>query len=213
MSFQVSGEVRREGRNCFLLGLTLTSVFGALSVFMLDTKDRYVPALLAGGVLALSTLGLIWFTVSSLRQWIQPAGHSLYRELARFGLSVAEFETQVEEAQRVGAFVFLPEGLYDSAGVRFSPYRDLMWVHQKVVSSSMNGVQVRTTEHLVLYRRDGARHGFNGSGIAIQGLMAILSLRCPWVIQGYSAALEARWMKQRAEFIAEVDARQTAPGQ
>lgn len=189
--------MRREGRNCFLLGLVLSVGFGSIAVLAWETAQGYPPALVAGGLMGVFAVWLVWFTLSSLRHWVQPTSHPLYRELSSFGLAVTVFESQVAQADRIGAFVFLPEGLYDTSGVRFSAYRDVMWMYKKTVNYG---------QHLVVCRRDGARHGFNGSAIRVQGVLAILALKCPWAVTGFSGELENRWIKQRAQFIAEVDA-------
>jgi hypothetical protein len=204
-TFGVRGDIWREGRDCFLLGAGMTLFFGLLLGYGLMDGEVKGEEWIAVGGLSLLIAGGLWLTLSGVRGLSNPQGHVVYREMREAGLEPLDFEQQVEQAQRVGSFVFLADGLYDAAAVRFSLYRDLMWMYQKVVKKSMNGVHVVTTEHLVVHRRRGGIHGFNGSGTVVQGIMAILAVRCPWIVTGYSAALEAKWNNQHQEFIASVD--------
>jgi hypothetical protein len=192
----IESHIARGNRNLLLIGLTLTIIGGGLATVL----NRWFPALIAApGVIALG----FW-----LSRVLNPPGHPLYKQLARYG----DPQVLAQQVNREFAGVkssdtthfgagWLAQG--DTYGLSLVPWFDIAWLH--IYAKTQGGI--RTTCYVRVWSRDGKQF-VAPTGVRpgeAEQVLAELHEHAPWAETGYSPELQQEWNKRRAQFVARVD--------
>jgi hypothetical protein len=149
-----------------------------------------------------------------LKRILNPRAHPIYKELARFG-DPQQLADQVNQefvgvkANDVTQFgkTWLAQG--NTYGLDLVPWQEIVWLY---IHSEVRN-RVRTN-----YVRVKSRGGQQLSAPTwadmdrAEQFLRDLYTRAPWAEVGYSPEIESQWTKQRAEFVARVDARKATLG-
>ena len=197
----VQGHIARGNRNLLRLGLALLALGGGLAALF----SHWFPLLFAA--VGAWSLGVWLWRVA------QPERHPIYRDLARWGDTQhligqvnAEFAGVTPGSTAQLSATWLAQG--NIYGVDLLPWPAIAWIHQHT--------QVRNrvrADYVRVRSRDG-RHFDMPVAQAAQAeqLLRELHARAPWAEVGYSRELDQQWSRDRAAFLARVEARTEAMG-
>ena len=183
---------------------------------MLDTAEFSGEAWIipvCGLVIALLA---VW-GMTKCAQWSSdPARHPIARELEKrgdFNILRGRIDTEVrtERASDSGALVTASWLLQPwPFGLKVRPLGEIAWAYKVIVKHRVNFIPAGKTYHARLWDRQGKLIDVQGKEANLDALLVKLNQRAPWVVTGFSPAIEALYRKQRSEFLAEVDKRKAA---
>lgn len=195
----VETQIRRGNRNLLILGLIMTAIGAGLVALL----GRWFPGLLA---IAGFTALCFW-----IRRTVNPAGHPLYKQLARYG-DVAQVVDEVNRefavVKQSGVALFGERWLAqpDTYGVSLVPWTDIAWIHKYTrVQNGLRSTFVR------VWSRDGKQFVSPAGTLEEESdrLLKQFFQRAPWAEVGYSQELQRQWSKQRNEFLGRVEVRRS----
>ena len=193
----IEAHIARGNRNTFLIGLVLTVIGVALSLFL----NRWSPAIIAvPGVIILG----VW-----LLHVVNPRAHPVYKQLARYGdpqqlgaqINQEFASRKADDKTQFGAR-WLAQG--HTYGVALVPWSDIAWLH------IYTHIRNRVPSHYVRVYSCGGNQFVSPAGMKqeqVEQLLRELYARAPWAEVGYTPELIQLWRKQRAEFLKRVAAR------
>jgi len=192
----IESHVKRSNRNLLLIGIVLTIVGAGLAAV------SWVPALIAvPGVVAIAC----W-----LMRVVNPKRHPIYKRLSRYGdpgQLAAQLNQEFATADTAQPTHFGENWLAqaDTYGLSLVPWSEIAWLH--IYTKTQGGV--RTSAYVRVWSRSGEQF-VAPAGVRpgeAEELFEQLCTRAPWAEAGYSAELDHQWKKQRADFLARVEAR------
>lgn len=196
MSF-VQSHIGRGNRNMLLTGIALVLIGGGLAWLF----QHWFPLLvLIPGVVVF----VFW-----LVRVVNPKGHPVYKQLARYGEPQQlasdidrEFANTTANDRTLFGEHWLAQG--NMFGVDLVPWTAIAWLH--VYTIVRNRVP---SHHVKVYTRDGSMFqtpGVNDEDRARETMLE-LHQRASWAEMGYSKDLENEWARHRSDVVARVDAR------
>lgn len=192
----VQRHIARGNRNLLRIALALLVLGGGLAALF----SHWFPLLFAA-------MGA-WSLAVWLWRVVTPSRHPSYRDLARWGDPQylvgqvnAEFAGVTPGATAHLSATWLAQGQF--YGVDLVPWPAIAWLHQYTqVRNRVRAVYVRVRS------RDGRHFDMPVAQPAqAELLLGELHARAPWAEVGFSRQLEQQWSKDRAAFLARVDAR------
>jgi hypothetical protein len=211
----ITRDMKRSNRNLLTTGV-IFALAGALLFFVASQNvgtDR-APALVWG--IILSCCALVPLTALAFR--LKTAWHPTWRAAARYGDPyLLDLELGLELADsavaRVKSLTVTPHWLLRQRiyGLDLVRLEDVMWAYRLDTQHYVNGIKGARTIEVKVHTRNGTilkvKVGREHLG---QRMLQQIQSCAPWAVVGYSAALEATWKSQRAEFITVVDGRRAA---
>jgi len=97
-------------------------------------------------------------------------------------------------------------------GIRIARLDDLAWCYKKVTKHSVYFIPTGKSFELVLWPMQASMFTAPGKQEQVDGLLAAIAERAPWVVCGFSSELERGWKKDRKGFIAAVEQRRNSNG-
>lgn len=176
---------------------------------MLDVRGEDGIWYVGTGAVAILALGGVWGMFNFISRSSNPAKHPTLRRLSRFG-EVEQVVDSIEKdlangEDKVAKLRLSKNWLINAGGSSFEamPYHSLVWGY-KMIQQGRYG----KTYFAHFYDKTGVgiviQDNENNVNIMLQAVYA----RAPWAVFGYSNDLKRNWDKNRASFIAEVEARQ-----
>lgn len=184
---------------------------------MLDTEEFSSEAWivpLCGLLLAL--LGG-WGVIKCARWSSNPAEHPIGRELEKRGdfnilSGRMDAEVRAEGGSDSGTLVTASWLLHPwSFGLKMRALGELAWAYKLIVKHRVNFIPTGKTYHARIWDRNGKLIQLQVKQANLDAMLLKLSQRAPWVVMGFSPAIEALYRKRRPEFLVEVDKRKAAP--
>ena len=189
---------------------------GTFLPMMLDTEEFASDAWIVpicGLLLAL----LGGWGVIKCAQWSSnPSDHPIGRYLQKrgnFDIMSGRIEAEVrsEGGSDSGTLVTASWLLHPwPFGLKVRALGELAWAHKVIVRHRVNFIPAGKTYHAKIFDRQGKLLQVQGKEANLDALLGKLSQRAPWIIVGFSSAIETLFKKRRPEFLAEVDKRKAA---
>jgi hypothetical protein len=184
--------------------------------FMLDTIDyRDNGWWMLGIGVPLAALA-IWNLLKWSRRTSDFGSHPIVQQLGGEA-AVLQYGQQLETEMTAGGEKFGAGTVTTSWVVVPSTYHtniarleDMAWVYKKITKHSVNFIPTGKTYEALLWTRGGKMISVSGKEPQVDQMLRTIASRCPWVVAGFSAELENAWTKDRAGFIAAVNARRGA---
>lgn len=183
-----------------------------------NVKDVFLPFMMDanefrnmgfGGMIAtaIAFLVCLWIVLRTISRIVSHERHPIWRKLERFGEPAGiadQISSEYTNAETVGKAKVSSNWLIaaQKSTLDVTQIKDIMWAYKKIVS----GRGGRRVSALV-YDRYGQVSTINGKEAQIDETLRGLAQRMPWIAIGYSADLQSKWTKQRAEFITAIDQR------
>ncbi|MEO8392708.1 MAG: DUF6709 family protein [Chloroflexota bacterium] len=182
---------------------------------LLDTADFRREMIFPGGIFfvtgILVTLALIYMWV---RRTINPLRHPFLKALARYGDPKQLSETISYEMSnahtQVGKNIHItPHWLVFNRGGGFQMARlqDVAWAYQKIIQRRTYGINTGKTFQAEVWDQQGKLITFVGKQDEVLAGLQAIAQAASWVVIGYSAEIDQKWRKNRAEFVAMVKQR------
>lgn len=192
----------------------IPDITGLFLPVMMDTGDfktsGYIGLVIAGILLVLC---LVVFGIA-LQRTLNPFAHPAIQALERFGAAQAmvgeiDMEIAAPHTELSKKFHFTRRWLVSTAGVLDAVrHRDVMWWYKQVTQHRTNGIPTGKTYAALVYDRFGKLLTLTGKEAEVDQIAQALQQNAPGAIGGYSDELNKAWQKDRAGFIAAVEARQ-----
>lgn len=208
MAHSVESEVKRTGRNFLTAGICLLACSIALAGIPYLSAGGYSEALHGFFIIAafpLAASAAVFYILIMRNN--NPSQVGLVKRVKAMGFG-AETKVDADLAAAadcskltIGGKYVLRRGIFTSTLICAE---DIMWVYEVDVMHS--GVVQSITQILL---RDGKTLTANSplGKKAADTMEQLLKKAAPWAIMGESEELERMWKKERADFIAQVDAR------
>jgi hypothetical protein len=188
---------------------------GRFLPFMLRENNFKLNTLLGAGIGLLVLGACIFRSLWVLRSIVAPSNHAIMQRFAVYDDpegAISELETDMRlETTHIGPFHLSAHWLiYQHWGVGLNAMRhaDIVWMYQHITQMRTYGIPTGKTFSVVIWDKHGNR--IQPSRLKkeqARDMLVAIAERTPWVVGGYSAELDLRWRKQRAEFVAQVEQR------
>jgi hypothetical protein len=189
---------------------------GAYLPFMLDATgfrkgDNLFLAIAGAG---LGVLGLVLMGIP-LRRQLQPEGHPLLAQLAKYGgLQDVRMRIDAEVhgeggGEKFGAMQITSNWLIHAAAYKTNVMatRDVVWAYPKVTKHYHNGIPTGKTYSAIIRDSQGQSVEISGKKDSVPKLLESLQRRMPWLLVGFSKELEALWLKEKPKFVQLIEQR------
>jgi hypothetical protein len=189
---------------------------GACLPFMLDATgfrkgDNLFLAIAGAG---LGVLGLVLMGIP-LRRQLQPEGHPLLAQLAKYGgLQDVRMRIDAEVhgeggGEKFGAMQITSNWLIHAAAYKTNVMatRDVVWAYPKVTKHYHNGIPTGKTYSAIIRDSQGQSVEISGKKDSVPKLLESLQRRMPWLLVGFSKELEALWLKEKPKFVQLIEQR------
>lgn len=177
---------------------------------MLDTTESDGIWYFGTAGVVILGLGGVWGLFNFVTRSSNPAKHPTLRRLARFG-EVEQVVDSIEKdltngEDKVAKLRLSKNWLIDSGGSKFEamPYHSLVWGY-KMIQQGRYG----KTYFAHFYDKTGVGIVIQDNENNVNMMLQAVYARAPWAVFGYSNDIKRNWDKNRAGFIAEVEARQS----
>jgi hypothetical protein len=189
---------------------------GTFLPMMLDTQEFASEAWILPICGLLPALLGVWGVIKSAQWSSNPADHPIGRYLQKrgnFDIMTGRIDAEVrsEGGSDSGTLVTASWLLHPwPFGLKVRALSELAWAHKVIVRHRVNFIPAGKTYHAKIFDRQGKLLQVQGKEANLDALLGKLSQRAPWIVVGFSPAIEALFKKRRPEFLAEVDKRKAA---
>jgi hypothetical protein len=157
-----------------------------------------------------------WGVIKCAQWSSNPAEHPIGRYLAKrgdFNVMCGRIDAEVrsEGGPDSGTLVTAAWLLHPwPFGLKVRALGEIAWAHKVIVRHRVNFIPAGKTYHAKIWDRQGKIMQVQGKEAILDALLGKLSQRAPWIVVGFSPAIEVLFRKRRSEFLAEVDKRKAA---
>lgn len=179
---------------------------------MLDTVDNDIMWYIGGGVLLIVGGLSLWGMVTVLQRMANPAKHSIFKGLSRFGDVQRVIQSIEQDLSQATTVHKLQLGrhwvLYAKGGVvHAAPYADLVWLYKHGTSSRYG------TNYSAQFRdKQGGAFGIQARQKQVDAMLQAVYERAPWAIAGHNPDVQNAWSKDRQALVNAVEQRKTQLG-
>jgi hypothetical protein len=187
----------------------------ALLPVMLDATGFKSRGIL-GLIFAIPVLGLAGFNlVRGFARLSDPQKHPALRALRSKG-AFAELDAQIEAEVRTGTNVVTIGGAtitpswlisYQWGKLVVVPIGDIVWMYPHVTQTRVYGIPAGKSFAAAIKARPSVNLKIAGREDQIRQLLLAIAERAPWVLIGYTAALESDWKRNPGAVLTAVDQR------
>ncbi len=189
---------------------------GAFLPFMLDATGfrKGDNLLVAAAGAGFGVLGLILVGIP-LRRQLQPEGHPLLAQLAKYG-GLQDVRMRIDSevrseggGEKFGAMQITTNWLIHAAAYKTNVMatRDVVWAYPKVTKHYHNGIPTGKSYSAIIRDSKGQSVEISGKKDSVPKLLESLQRRMPWVLVGFSKELEALWLKEKPKFFQLIEQR------
>jgi hypothetical protein len=192
---------------------------GAYLPFMLDAtgfrKGDNLFVAIAG--VCFGAIGLVLIGIP-LRRQLQPEGHPLLAQLAKYG-GLQDIRMRIDSevrseggGEKFGAMQITTNWLIHAATYKTNVMatRDVVWAYPKVTKHYHNGIPTGKTYSAIIRDAQGQSVEISGKKDSVPKLLESLQRRMPWVLIGFSKELEALWTKEKSKFVQLIEQRRAS---
>ena len=187
----------------------------AILPFMLDATSFRTPGYWGLLFLVPAFAFSLWNIQKSVRRFINPSLHPIYKSLQRYGDPLEVARSINNEFQSRELFVQLPKCFLTASWLvvptvfrtDFVHLIYILWVYKRRTKHSVNFIPIGTTFTAVIITRFGRKIEIHSTELGVNRILEALYQRVPWIQIGYSDELEKIFRKNPQELIAYVDNR------